>query len=147
VKLETYTRDDEGKLQTNICEGSAGDEICASFLGQIVVNRTSSVVASKQGVSYAVVERNGTTDTVYRYTVDAGGKVVAEKLFMINKYAAISNLIVFDDFALVLSDTLAIDVVYFKDKRGGVVPNNFAIKLPVKDPVVKMALVSVATSG
>lgn len=125
------------------CEGTA----CATYLGQVRVNHAALLVVSEQDNSYTVVEEDLGTHTVYKYALNKENRVTMEKVFAISKYKAIKEVNVFADYALVLSDSETIDVVYFKDHRGQTVPNFNAVLLAIKESIVKMAVGKLASSG
>ena len=77
--------------------------------------------------------------SIYRYWVDESGSINGAKVFSISKHSdtKVNEMYVFDDYALALVNGNSFRVVFFKDFRGGDVPENYSIELISKGPILK----------
>ena len=94
--------------------------------------------------SFIVLERDSEdsqTHTVNRWWRNSEGAITTETVFKTSEIGSISDVYVFDNFALALVDDSAIKVIHFKDFRGDVVPPNYGITLVDASEIVSAAIV------
>lgn len=142
VTKEFYTEDKDGKLEVNECDGDTDDEKCASYLGQVRINRKAHLVkfASdriQEDKIVAILERDGDKTVVQSFTMGSRKwpeeqettdiDFTMQKLFEIESYTTdtLYELEIFEDYAL----------MYLQDANSGV---NKACPFPFDSKLISM---------
>lgn len=92
--------------------------------------------ASYRG-SFITLEKDGDLYTVNRFWLNEDGALETEKVFDTESSMAISDVYLFDDYALIYSDGSTFSMGYISDFKGtdDPMPSNYIIKLVDSDAI------------
>lgn len=133
----------DGELELQECEPDEDDEdneLCKEYLGQIVVEGAITLqirpsMESAYPGSFITLEKDGDVYSVNRFSLDGDGNLATEMVFETESSMAISDVYLFDDYALIFSDGSTFSMGYISDFIGDSVPSNYIIKLADSDAI------------
>ena len=157
LPTNTYQKRIIDKLELQTCataaNGILSDDLiavyCAQYLGQILVEGGGKAVVSrpsnetKSPGSFIVLEKDPTgVYTLQRLFIDKNGNVQQEMVFMTSQFFSITDVYLFNEYALVLVNENSFHVIYFNHYRGKEVkvPSEYGVLFFKEDAIVGQTL-------